>query len=156
MSEVVSEAGDRGTGTGMEPVFEELSVEESLALIAQAEVGRIGFTGRFGPVVLPVNFKLLGGAVIIRTEQYGALGEDLRTGIAGADYKVAFEIDDFDRETRTGWSVLVQGGVHHVDDEAERASLLGVGVEPWAGGERALFLRISPTRVTGRRISRGS
>jgi nitroimidazol reductase NimA-like FMN-containing flavoprotein (pyridoxamine 5'-phosphate oxidase superfamily) len=139
----------------MEPVFEELSEDESLALIAQAQVGRIGFTGRYGPVVLPVNFKLLGGAIVIRTEQFGTIGEDLRTGIAGAEYKVAFEVDDFDPATRTGWSVLVQGGVHHVDDEAERDSLLGVGVEPWAGGEKALFLRISPTLVTGRRISRG-
>ena len=26
------------------------------------------------------------------------------------------------------------------------------GVEPWAGGERELFVRIVPSRVTGRRI----
>ena len=152
----MSEAGQRGTTTDMEPVLGELSEAESLGLIAQAEVGRIGFTGRFGPVVLPVNFKLVGGVIIIRTEEYGSLGEDLRTGITGADYKVAFEVDEFDPATRTGWSVMVQGGVHHVDDEAERAALLAVGVEPWAGGERALFLRITPSLVTGRRITRGS
>jgi nitroimidazol reductase NimA-like FMN-containing flavoprotein (pyridoxamine 5'-phosphate oxidase superfamily) len=140
----------------MEPVFDELSEAQSLALIAQADVGRIGFSGRFGPVVLPVNFKLVNGAVIIRTEQHGSIGEDLRTGIAGAEYKIAFEVDDFDAATRTGWSVLVQGSVHHVDDEAERASLLGAGVTPWAGGEKALFLRITPTHVTGRRITRAS
>jgi nitroimidazol reductase NimA-like FMN-containing flavoprotein (pyridoxamine 5'-phosphate oxidase superfamily) len=151
----VSEAGRQGTTTDMEPVVEELGEAESLRLIAQAEVGRIGFTGRYGPVVLPVNFKLDGGTVIIRTQEYGSLDEDLRTGIAGADYKVAFEIDALDPATRTGWSVLVQGGVHHVDDEAERASLLAADVEPWAGGERTLFLRITPSLVTGRRITRG-
>jgi hypothetical protein len=57
---------------------------------------------------------------------------------------------------RTGWSVLIQGAVHHVDDQEERASLLAVGLEPWAGGKRALFLRIVPSLVTGRRISHGS
>ena len=57
---------------------------------------------------------------------------------------------------RTGWSVLIQGAVHPVDSEEERASLLTVGLEPWAGGQRALFLRIVPSLVTGRRISRGS
>jgi nitroimidazol reductase NimA-like FMN-containing flavoprotein (pyridoxamine 5'-phosphate oxidase superfamily) len=139
----------------MEPVLEELSEAESLRLIEQAEIGRIGYTGRFGPVVLPVNFKLVDGKVIVRTQEYGALSEDLRTGIAGADYKVAFEIDEFDAATRTGWSVLVQGAVHHVADEAERAGLLAAGVEPWAGGDRAQFLRIVPSLVTGRRITRG-
>lgn len=140
----------------MEPVLEELSEAESLRLIGQAQIGRIGFTGRFGPVVIPVNFKLVDGAVIFRTEEYGHLAEDLRTGITGAEYKVAFEVDHTDAATRTGWSVLVQGAVHHVDEEEERASLLMTGLEPWAGGERALFLRIVPSLVTGRRISRGS
>jgi nitroimidazol reductase NimA-like FMN-containing flavoprotein (pyridoxamine 5'-phosphate oxidase superfamily) len=140
----------------MEPVLEELSEAESLRLIGQAQIGRIGFTGRFGPVVLPVNFKLVDGAVIFRTEEYGHIAEDLRTGITGADYKVAFEVDQTDAAMRTGWSVLIQGAVHHVDDKEERASLLAVGLEPWAGGERALFLRIVPSLVTGRRISHGS
>lgn len=140
----------------MEPVLEELSEAESLRLIGQAQVGRIGFTGRFGPVVLPVNFKLVDGAVIFRTQEYGHIAEDLRTGITGAEYKVAFEVDQTDAAMRTGWSVLIQGAVHHVDDKEERASLLAVGLEPWAGGERALFLRIVPSLVTGRRISHGS
>lgn len=140
----------------MEPVLEELSEAESLRLIGEAQIGRIGFTGRFGPVVLPVNFKLVDGAVIFRTEEYGHIAEDLRTGITGAEYKVAFEVDQTDVAMRTGWSVLIQGAVHHVDDEEERASLLTVGLEPWAGGDRALFLRIVPSLVTGRRIRRGS
>jgi nitroimidazol reductase NimA-like FMN-containing flavoprotein (pyridoxamine 5'-phosphate oxidase superfamily) len=140
----------------MEPVLEELSEAESLRLIGQAQVGRIGFTGRFGPVVLPVNFKLVDGAVIFRTQEHGHIAEDLRTGITGAEYKVAFEVDQTDAAMRTGWSVLIQGAVHHVDDKEERASLLAVGLEPWAGGERALFLRIVPSLVTGRRISHGS
>jgi hypothetical protein len=69
---------------------------------------------------------------------------------------VAFEVDQTDAAMRTGWSVLIQGAVHHVDAKEERASLLAVGLEPWAGGERALFLRIVPSLVTGRRISHGS
>ncbi|MBC6461968.1 pyridoxamine 5'-phosphate oxidase family protein [Actinomadura sp. HBU206391] len=52
-----------------------------------------------------------------------------------------------------GWSVLVQGSAHHVESESERASVLAAGVEPWAGGVRELFVRILPTRITGRRIS---
>jgi hypothetical protein len=53
---------------------------------------------------------------------------------------------------RQGWSVLIQGPAHHVESEAERESAAQAGVEPWAPGERELFLRIVPHRVTGRRI----
>jgi nitroimidazol reductase NimA-like FMN-containing flavoprotein (pyridoxamine 5'-phosphate oxidase superfamily) len=146
--------GPRGTTGGMEPIVEELSEAESLRLIEQAEIGRIGYTGRFGPVVLPVNFKVLDGSLVFRTEEGSPLGEDLRTGIAHAEYKVAFEIDEIDKAERTGWSVLIQGAVHYVEDEEERAAVLKTGVEPWAGGERDLYVRIRPTFISGRRVRR--
>ena len=132
----------------------ELSREDCLRLISPGGIGRIAFTGRFGPTVLPVNYKLLDGTIVFRTEQDSHTDEDLRTGIANAEYKVAFEIDDFTPSSREGWSVLIQGPAHHVESEAERASVLAAGVEPWAAGPRELFLRITPSRITGRRIVR--
>lgn len=148
-------ARQRGRTAGMEPILEELTEAESLQLIEQAEVGRIGFTGRYGPVVLPVNYKVVDGSVVFRVAVGSAIGEDLRTGISDAEYKVAFEIDSLDPETRTGWSVMIQGAAHHVDDELERAAVLGAGVEPWPGGEREQFVRIKPTLISGRRVRRG-
>jgi nitroimidazol reductase NimA-like FMN-containing flavoprotein (pyridoxamine 5'-phosphate oxidase superfamily) len=139
----------------MEPIVEELTEAESLRLITQAQIGRIGFSGRFGPTVLPVNFKVLDGSVVFRTEAGSPLGEDLRTGIADAEYKVAFEIDEIDPAKLSGWSVLIQGAAHYVDDEKERAAVLKACVEPWVGGERELYLRIKPTRISGRRVRRG-
>jgi nitroimidazol reductase NimA-like FMN-containing flavoprotein (pyridoxamine 5'-phosphate oxidase superfamily) len=130
----------------------ELDEAESLRLIAQGEVGRIAYLSRFGPAVLPVNYKWHDGAIVFRTARHSALDEDLQTGIAGGDYMVAFEIDDFDVRERRGWSVLIQGPAHHVESEAEREAAARAGVQPWAGGERALFIRIVPTRITGRRI----
>jgi len=138
----------------MEPMVEVLGEDESLRLIERIEVGRIGFTGRYGPEVLPVNYKVVGGTIVFRTEPNGALGEDLRTGIRGAEYKVAFEVDEVDAATRTGWSVMVQGAVHHVEDEAEHAELTKIGIETWMSGERSLFMRITPTLITGRRINK--
>src|ERR1700683_1951588 len=102
---------------------------------------------------MPVNYRLYEGTIVFRTAQDSATDEDLRTGIANAKFKVAFEIDYFDTAARTGWSVLIQGSAHHVEAEAERAAVAGAGVDPWAGGDRQLFLRIIPTRVTGRRVS---
>jgi nitroimidazol reductase NimA-like FMN-containing flavoprotein (pyridoxamine 5'-phosphate oxidase superfamily) len=130
----------------------ELDETECLRLIAQGGIGRIAYLGRFGPAVLPVNYRWHDGAVVFRTARHSALDEDLQTGIAGGDYKVAFEIDDLDLAGRQGWSVLLQGPAHHVEAGAERESALRAGIEPWAGGERELFVRIVPSRVTGRRI----
>ena len=147
-------AGARGTTGGMEPILEELTEAESLRLIEQAEIGRIGFSGRYGPAILPVNFKVLDGSVVFRTEADSPLGEDLRTGIAHAEYKVAFEIDEIDKIEKTGWSVLIQGAVHYVEDEEERAVVVKTGVQPWAGSGRDLYVRIKPTFISGRRIRR--
>jgi nitroimidazol reductase NimA-like FMN-containing flavoprotein (pyridoxamine 5'-phosphate oxidase superfamily) len=137
-------------------VFEELDEAECLRLIAPGGIGRLAFAGRFDLTVLPVNFKLHDGAILFRTAGHGATEEDLRTGIDSAEYRVAFEVDDFDKETRQGWSVLLQGPAHHLDSEAEQAEAVAVGVEPWAGGDREHFIRITPARITGRRISHGT
>ena len=133
-------------------VIEELDEAESLRLIAPGGIGRIAYNSRFGPAVLPVNYKWHDGAIVFRTTRHSALDEDLQTGIAGGEYMVAFEIDDLDFPGRQGWSVLIQGPAHHVEGQAERQAATAAGVEPWAGGERELFLRIVPHRVTGRRI----
>jgi nitroimidazol reductase NimA-like FMN-containing flavoprotein (pyridoxamine 5'-phosphate oxidase superfamily) len=137
-------------------VLEELDEAECLRLVASGGIGRIGYSGRYGPTVIPVNYQLYEGTVVFRTAQDSATDEDLRTGIANAEYKVAFEIDDFDTAARTGWSVLIQGSAHHVESEDERASVTGAGVEPWPGGDRELFLRVIPSRITGRRVSQAS
>jgi len=133
-------------------VIEELDEAESLLLISAGGIGRIAYQSRFGPAVLPVNYKWYDGAVVFRTARHSALDEDLQTGIAGGDYLVAFEIDDYDLAGRQGWSVLIQGPAHHVEAEDARARAKEAGVEPWAPGDRELFLRIVPNRVTGRRI----
>jgi len=146
-----SPAGGEGSQAGR-PVAEELSERECLRLAAGQEIGRIAFAGRFGLSVFPVNYRLWEDTVVFRTGRSSALDEDLRTGIAQAEYQVAFEIDEIDRHTRGGWSVLIQGHAHHVTSEAERAEVAQTGVSPWPGGAKELFIRIVPTRITGRRI----
>ena len=134
--------------------MEQLSEEESLRLAAGSEVGRIGFTGRYGPVILPVNFRIVDGAVVFRTEADSALVEDLRTGIPDAEYRVAFEVDDIDKSDRTGWSVMIQGPAHYLEPE-ERAGAEAARVDPWIGGDKETYISIRPVHVTGRRIRRG-
>jgi nitroimidazol reductase NimA-like FMN-containing flavoprotein (pyridoxamine 5'-phosphate oxidase superfamily) len=134
------------------PVLQELDEAECLRLISPGGVGRIAFVGSYDLTVLPVNYRLVNGAILFRTTEDGLVEEDLRTGIAHGEYRVAFEVDHLDEATREGWSVLVRGPAHHLDaaDEQEAARL--AGVEPWAAGKRNHFIRITPVGVTGRRI----
>ena len=146
----VSQAGD---GAATKPVLEPLDEAECLRLIAPGGIGRLAFNGRYGLTVLPVNYKVHDGAIVFRTAQDSPTGEDLRTGIAHAEYQVAFEIDDIDLVAQSGWSVLVHGPAHHMATEAERAAVLASGVEPWPDGSREHAISITPQRVTGRRLT---
>lgn len=138
--------------TMSERTIETLDEAECRRLISPGGIGRIAYQSRFGPAVLPVNYRVHDGGVLFRTAAHSPLDEDLRTGIGDAEYRVAFEIDSFDPATRQGWSVLVQGAAHHVQPGAERDSALTADVEPWPDGTRELFVRIVPARITGRRI----
>jgi nitroimidazol reductase NimA-like FMN-containing flavoprotein (pyridoxamine 5'-phosphate oxidase superfamily) len=135
--------------------LKELDEAECLRLISPGGVGRLAYSGRYGLTVFPVNYKLHEGAIVFRTAQDSPTGEDLQTGIANADYQVAFEVDDIDSAAREGWSVLVHGPAHHMTAEAERASVLESGVEPWPAGAHEHAIRITPTRITGRRLHQG-
>jgi nitroimidazol reductase NimA-like FMN-containing flavoprotein (pyridoxamine 5'-phosphate oxidase superfamily) len=137
-----------------ETMLENLDESECLRLISPGGIGRLVFAGRWDLTVLPVNYVLHDGAILFRTAEDSPTDEDLRTGIAHAEYRVAFEIDDFDAEAREGWSVLIQGPAHHLDTDAERAEALAAGVEAWPGGQREHFISIRPARITGRRIKR--
>src|SRR5271166_3467810 len=132
--------------------IEELAEAESLRLISAGGIGRIAYMSRFGPAVLPVNYKWYDGAIASGSARHSAPDEDLQTGTAGHDYLVALEVDDNGLRGREGWSVLLQGPAHHVESEEARARATEAGVEPWAPGDRELFLRIVPNRVTGRLI----
>ena len=150
---MVDETGTPGMAAAITQLLEEA---ECLRLIAAGGVGRIGYTGRFGPTILPVNFALQDQAIVFRTGQDSPMGEDLRTGIADAEYKVAFEVDEISPATREGWSILIQGSAHHVDSGPELAEAQRSGVQAWPGGEKDLFIRIVPDRITGRRVRRAA
>lgn len=137
-----------------EPIVEALDETECLSLVAGGGVGRIGYSSRFGPAVLPVNYVLYEGTIVFRTGLHSSMVADLQTGITDAEYNVAFEIDQMQPVTQEGWSVLVQGAAHFVDSDEELAAIARLSVHAWAGGPKEQFLRIVPTHVTGRRIRR--
>jgi nitroimidazol reductase NimA-like FMN-containing flavoprotein (pyridoxamine 5'-phosphate oxidase superfamily) len=128
--------------------FTALPSTECLALLHDHTIGRVGWTSADGPQILPVTYVLRDGVIIFRTSPYGALAE-LRE-----PRRVAFEVDEFDVRTRTGWSVLVQGAAAAAanPDELEGRWLQDEPI-PWATGVRNLFIVVTPEHVSGRALS---
>src|SRR5580700_1480950 len=103
------------TGSADGRVLERLDEAECLRLISPGGIGRISYSGQYDLTVLPVNYQMHNGAILFRTAADSLTGDDLRTGIVHAEYRVAFEVDEFDIQAHEGWSVLVQGPAHHLD-----------------------------------------
>ncbi|MGW1551191.1 pyridoxamine 5'-phosphate oxidase family protein [Streptomyces sp. NPDC002346] len=130
--------------------FRELGRQECLRLMAKVPVGRIVYTRRALPAVLPVNFSLDGdGAVLLRT----SAASELVRAMDGA--VVAFETDDVDADRHSGWSVVVTGSATVVTDPAEHERLARTGPVSWVPAPQEVFVRIEPELVTGRELVGG-
>jgi len=129
-----------------EATLRTLSPTECFDLLEPGGVGRVGFTCADGIMMLPVNFAVTGKTLIFRTAPDTLLA-------LHADGRVGFEVDHIDEALQRGWSVLVQGHAQRVTEEREVQRLEdGAHLEPWAGGARDVYVRITPSRISGRRI----
>ena len=122
----------------------ELDTAECLELLAAHTVGRIAYCDELGPVVLPVNYALDQGTVLIQISPHSVLARHLRAVSA------SFQLDDFDDYTQTGWSVLVRGHADYVDPDDLPAR--DDRPQTWAEGQRTLHVRITPNDISGRRL----
>jgi len=126
-----------------------LSPAECFRLLELGGIGRVGFAAADGIMMLPVNFAVTGKAIIFRT------APDTLLAIY-ANGLVSFEVDHLDEALRAGWSVLVHGRAHKVTDERGVKRLEDrTRLQPWADGARDVYVRIAPTRISGRCIEPG-
>ena len=126
--------------------LEVLSRAEAIALLETGEVGRLVYTRRARPAVLPVNYVVREGGIWIWTDSASSLGLALRGAV------VAFQVDDFDRARRSGWSVTVTGLAQVVTDGPKLARARVDGPVPWAPGVKEHLICIPIDIVTGRRL----
>jgi nitroimidazol reductase NimA-like FMN-containing flavoprotein (pyridoxamine 5'-phosphate oxidase superfamily) len=128
--------------------FEDLSAEECRILLNEHHVGRLAYLDTAGvfPLILPVNYLLLGNEVAFRTDP----GSKLRAAVNNTP--VAFEVDGVDAQLEVGWSVLVRGYLSEVTDQAQLDRLRKSPLHAWAPGAKAHYLRLTPRQLTGRQI----
>ena len=124
-----------------------LDAAKCYRLLKTQTVGRIVYTDGALPAVAPVNYSLDGHRIIFRTSPV------TRLALGVVDQVVAFEVDCLDAEVRTGWSVVVTGIARALVDAGELARAAGLQLAPWAGGDRLLYVCITPGVVTGRYVA---
>lgn len=133
-------------------MFASIAETECRELLSVGAIGRIAFKGADGIELLPLNYLYLDGHLYFRVDASSALG-----GLAEGSDDVAFGVDYIDELVKQAWSVLVKGRIGAVTDSAEMESLRGQRkLEPWAVGDRRLYLRLEPVKITGRKVKRNA
>jgi nitroimidazol reductase NimA-like FMN-containing flavoprotein (pyridoxamine 5'-phosphate oxidase superfamily) len=125
-----------------------LSRHQCLALLDACRVGRVVFTEHALPAALPVNFSLLDDDIVFRTATGGKLAVALSRAV------VAFQADDIDPVSETGWTVLVQGWATLITRPDELARARDLELQSWAPGDRWHFVRIRSEILSGHRFVR--
>ena len=119
-----------------------LSVRRVLAAVEARSVGRFAANRPgMGPLVVPVNYVIDGDHRIVFRTGPGAKLNAVGHGVT------VIQIDDVDPLHQTGWSVMIEGTTSWLYEEQDQTA-----VESWAPGPRTYVVRMTPVRVSGRRI----
>jgi nitroimidazol reductase NimA-like FMN-containing flavoprotein (pyridoxamine 5'-phosphate oxidase superfamily) len=125
--------------------LDELGLDECYELLQSRSLGRLAFIVEGKPRILPLNYGIHQGSVVFRTG-YGNLLDMVH------QKDVAFEVDDGDPATHTGWSVIVHGVAEEIWRPEELDIARQLPLRPWAPGDRDHYVRILSTQITGRRV----
>ncbi len=140
--------GSGPRGGGLEPLDPAVLRDR----LRRARVARVGYLEGDEPVIVPVNVAADDEAnVVFRTADAGALA-----GLHGR--KVAVEVDGYDAQRRTGWSILVRGVGRDITSASDALAtrLRAMPLDCWAPGDRDRIVAVLPVSITSRVISLGA
>ncbi len=129
--------------------LEILTRQECLALLSSRPVGRVGLSAYALPAILPVTYRMLDEHVVFAT----ATGS--KSLAVAHENVIAFEVDDVDPATRSGWSVLAVGVAREVTErDPDWLAARRLDLHPWAGRHAVHLIRLPTDRLSGRRLAR--
>lgn len=131
----------------------ELDRAEAMRLLADAHYGRVVFTKDALPAIRPVNHIVDDGQIIVRTRLTAKVSDVVQSNTNGG-VVVAYEADDLDPDSQTGWSVVVTGLATTVTDP-DRVGRYEQLLSPWVNKVMDTVIAINPEIVTGMRIGPG-
>ena len=104
------------------------------------------FTDAALPAAQPVTYLLDDEEIVFRTGDGGKLAAATRNAV------VAFQVDEIDTGTRTGWTVLGVGQAYEVVVPERLSELADRMPAPWAPDRTAHTIAVPLQRLSGRRL----
>lgn len=124
-----------------------LPTAECLRRLGRGGVGRVAVTVKALPAIFPVNYAVVDGDVVFRSNSGSKLSAASNRAV------IAFEVDHTDAMGHTGWSVLVVGNARVVTDADEVSKLDTLPLRPWAPGADDQYVRIAAGVISGRELT---
>lgn len=126
--------------------IEILDAEECDGLLRDTLVGRLAVSISDRPEIFPINYVVTDHGIVFRS---GA-----GTKLAGAvlTHHVALEIDGYEPENRTAWSVVVKGRARQIERMQDVYDAEDLPLFPWVTSPKPNFVCIEPREITGRRF----
>lgn len=125
-----------------------LARDESLRLLETVPYGRVVFSRRALPAIMPVSHLVDRGAVVFRSQGVPSI---MSVAPTRGDTVVAYEADVIDPSTLLGWNVVVTG-VARLVAEPDELAVYRARLRPWVAGRVDQLIRIVPELVTGFRF----
>ncbi|MET0908295.1 MAG: pyridoxamine 5'-phosphate oxidase family protein [Ilumatobacteraceae bacterium] len=115
-------------------------------LLAATSVGRLAVDVAGQPDIFPINYVVEPGAIVFRT------GAGTKLSAAVLMHHVAFEIDGYEPDDRSVWSVVVKGFATELERMTDIYEAEDLPLYPWVASIKPFFVRIDARQVTGRRF----
>lgn len=129
-------------------LLSDLTDAECAEFLALSWMGRLAVMVDDHPEIFPVNHAFDPTTSNIAFPSRS--GTKLHTALSAP--WVAYEVDGFDGDDGSGWSVLVIGRAEELTDRRQIDRMVRLRKAQWALSEQSHWLLIRPFRVTGRRI----
>lgn len=127
--------------------FAHLDADECWRLVGNHGIGRVVFIGDTYTQIVPTTYDAVNGTAYFRAPTFGELARRV-------DGKTAsLQVDDIDRSTFTGWSILMTGTAHRVEDAATVGSLWSLGrPRAWFPGPQTQWIALPVDTLRGQRV----
>ena len=115
-------------------------------LLEGSTVGRLGVDVGGQPDIFPINYVVDHRSIVFRT------GAGTKLAAAVLMRHVAFEIDGYDPDDRSVWSVVIKGFATELERLTEILTAEDLPLYPWVATIKPSFVRIDVREVSGRRF----
>ncbi len=127
--------------------FERLDAEQCWKLVGSQGTGRIGFMSDTHIEIVPARYDAHRGTAYFRAGTFGELARRVH------GQSVSLQVEELDRRTFSGWSVLMSGQAHRVEDAATVAALWSAGrPSPWLPSPDSQWIALPVDDIAGERV----